>query len=89
MVGFVDRSEQGLSPRAKEPQRHVWVKQSREYGGLTPWPGLLIEWRRDSTGSWYALVAVVSGGVGNHLGVSWVSADLLVPAKGYPAPAQE
>lgn len=84
-MGFVDRERTRNSP-PREPQRHVWVRQTREYGSLTPWPGLLIEWRRDSKGKWFALVAVVSGGVGNHLGVSWVPADLLVPAKGYAPP---
>jgi hypothetical protein len=85
-MGFVDRSASARRDPATQPQRHVWVKQSKEYGSLTPWPGLLIEWRRDSRGKWYALVAVVSGGVGNHLGVSWIEADLLVPAKGYERP---
>jgi hypothetical protein len=86
-MGFVDRSERDdRRDPARQPVRHVWVQQTREYGSLTPWAGLLIEWRRDSSGKWFALVAVVSGGVGNHLGVSWVEAELLVPAKGYRQP---
>jgi hypothetical protein len=85
-MGFVDRSDNERRDPARQPVRHVWVRQTREYGSLTPWAGLLIEWRRDSSGKWFALVAVVSGGVGNHLGVSLVAADLLVPAKGYQQP---
>ncbi len=86
-MGFVDRSDNaGRLDPAKQPIRHVWVMQTREYGALSPWAGLLIEWRRDSTGKWFALVAVVSGGVGNHLGVRWIPADQLVPAKGYEQP---
>lgn len=82
-MGWVEHSgaDNRLDP-AKQPHRHVWVKQAREYGNLTPWPGLLIEWRRDRDGKWFALVAVISGGVGNHLGVSWVPAELLVPVEG-------
>ncbi|MBC7631579.1 hypothetical protein [Aeromicrobium sp.] len=80
-MGFVDRDPKP-KPRAREPVRHVWVRQSREYGSLKPWAGLLIEWRKDESGSWLALVAVVSGGVGNHMGVCWVAGDLLIPSDG-------
>lgn len=88
-MGWVEKADgAGRLDPVQQPHRHVWVKQTREYGNLTPWPGLLIEWRRDSAGKWFALVAVISGGVGNHLGVSWVAADLLVPAKGLGKPPE-
>ncbi len=38
------------------------------------------------SGEWLALVAVVTGGVGNSLTVQWHKADQLVPAKGYETP---
>ena len=42
--------------------------------------------RRTSSGEWLALVAVVTGGVGNSLTIQWHKADQLVPAKGYETP---
>ena len=88
LMGFVDRSRsefpEGRDP-VRQPARHVWVKPSTDYA-MTPWAGLLIEWRRTSSGEWLALVAVVTGGVGNSLTVQWHKADQLVPAKGYEMP---
>ena len=88
-MGWVDGAgEKDRLDPVKQPARHVWVMQSREYGGRAPWPGLLIEWRRNSSGKWFALVAVISGGVGNHLGVTWVAAEHLTPARGWQQPTE-
>jgi hypothetical protein len=88
-MGFVDRSKdrypEGRDPE-RQPIRHVWVKPSAQYGSMTPWPGLLIEWRRNSAGEWLALVAVISGGVGSGFTVQWHKAEQVVPAKGYEQP---
>ncbi len=41
---------------ARSPVRHCWVTGPDEDPG--PWPGLVLEWRRDNSG-WAALVVYV------------------------------
>ncbi len=58
--------------------RHVWVQLSRYE--TDAYPGLVIEWRRESQG-WVARVAFVPGTAGEGTLVEqWVSATKLRPA---------
>ena len=58
--------------------RHCWVTGPAEDPG--PWPGLILEWRRDSTG-WSALVvyAITAETVTTAV-QTWVSAGHLRPS---------
>lgn len=76
-MGLVDR-EAAPPPPPRGPHRHVWVRPSKMYGAMTPWPGLLIEWRKDEGGTWWGLVACIGGGIGNTLTVNWWSAESLI-----------
>ncbi len=67
-------------PRKKSPVRHCWVEGPADHPG--PWPGVVVEWRRDPiTGSWTALVVyVVTEGPSSTTVQCWLSADYLRPA---------
>lgn len=60
--------------------RHCWVQGPADAPG--PWPGVVVEWRRDpTTGSWNALVVyVVTEGTSSSTVQCWLSARLLRPA---------
>jgi len=59
--------------------RHCWVTGPAEDPG--PWPGLILEWRRDQTAGWSALVvyAVTTETVTTTV-QTWVNASALSPA---------
>jgi hypothetical protein len=57
--------------------RHCWVTGPAEDPG--PWPGLILEWRRDSTG-WSALVVYVIAGESATTIQTWVPQTHLRPA---------
>jgi len=58
--------------------RHCWVTGPAEDPG--PWPGLILEWRRDSTG-WSALVVyVITAETSTTTVQTWVSQRYLRPA---------
>lgn len=69
----------GLAPR-RNRVRHCWVQGPVDSPG--PWPGVVVEWRRDATtGSWNALVVyVVTEGAASTTVQCWLSASLLQPA---------
>ncbi|MGH1565636.1 hypothetical protein [Mumia sp. DW29H23] len=65
-------------PREGRGVRHVWVSLSRYESDA--YPGLVIEWRRESQG-WVARVAFVPGKEGEGTLVEqWVPAKRLRPA---------
>ena len=57
--------------------RHCWVTGSAEDPG--PWPGLIIEWRKDQDG-WSALVVYVSAGGSATTIQTWLPQMRLRPA---------
>jgi hypothetical protein len=68
------KSDQG--PRSQI--RHCWV--SGPAGAPGPWPGLILEWRKDQ-GLWSALVVYVIAGESPTMTVqTWVSQVHLRPA---------
>lgn len=64
-------------PRA--PVRHCWVTGPAEDPG--PWPGLILEWRRDLDIGWLALVVyVVTTETSATTIQTWVPASHLRPS---------
>ena len=57
--------------------RHCWVTGPAEDPG--PWPGLILEWRKDQAG-WSALVVYVTGESSATTIQTWVSHTHLRPA---------
>jgi hypothetical protein len=76
-----DRPVAPLKTDAAAPRtqvRHCWVTGPAEDPG--PWPGLILEWRRDSTG-WSALVVYVITAESSATTVqTWMSRMHLRPA---------
>lgn len=76
-----------VEPRDGGMVRHVWVSLSRYEADA--YPGLVIEWRRESQG-WVARVAFVPGKQGEGTLVEqWVEAKRLRPAGPPPPPLVE
>lgn len=71
--------QQTAPARQKAPVRHCWVDGPADHPG--PWPGVVVEWRRDlTTRSWTALVVyVVTEGPSSTTVQCWLSADYLRP----------
>jgi hypothetical protein len=60
--------------------RHVWVISPPEAAGR--WPGVLLEWRRDSVGAWEARVLYAVGPPAARPSISverWLAADEIAP----------
>jgi hypothetical protein len=69
------RYSRDRSPRAV--RRHCWVlATAREQG---PWPGLILEWRRTSSGDWQARVVYVPNPRDTGTVEMWFAAALLRP----------
>ncbi|MDC5696832.1 hypothetical protein OO014_06140 [Intrasporangium calvum] len=70
----------GLAPPPRASRRHCWVEGPADHPG--PWPGVIVEWRRDQpAGDWTALVVyVVSEGSTSTTVHTWLSARFLRPA---------
>jgi len=67
------------SETAPRPQvRHCWVTGPAEDPG--PWPGLILEWRRDSTGWWALVVYVITAETLATTVQTWVPAGHLRPS---------
>jgi hypothetical protein len=62
---------------------HVWVRKSHD---PTPRPGLVLSWRRDTTGGWEALVTYLERPVVDQPQAitEWISADRLIPVEWRP-----
>lgn len=65
------------APHPARRVRHVWVHPSATYGDLTPWPGVIVQWRHNG-GEWAALVATVAAD--GSLTVQWVESRRIRPA---------
>jgi hypothetical protein len=57
--------------------RHVWIAPSAQYGDMTPWPGLVVQWQKRDDG-WWALVAMVT--IDGSLVVKWRHGRFIRPA---------
>lgn len=74
----------GAAPPPRKPQRHCWVEGPPDHPG--PWPGVVVEWRRDPNGTaWSALVVYVVTEDANATTTSttvqtWVASRFLRPA---------
>lgn len=76
-------AQPGAAPEAQRatPQRHCWVTGPAEEPG--PWPGLLLAWRRASSGQWEGQVQyVVDAGQDPVVVQQWVVASLISAAAG-------
>jgi hypothetical protein len=75
------RPAQSLPTTSGPPRRHCWVTGPPAQPG--PWPGLVIQWRREP-GGWYARVVYLVYVDGNRSEPTtvdgWVSAEQLSPA---------
>lgn len=70
-------------PAVVDPARHCWVQAAEPWPGR--WPGLLVEWRRDSAGDWQGrAVFAVPGVGGTQLVECWVEAGRLTPVREVP-----
>ncbi|GAB3059160.1 hypothetical protein GCM10027053_21340 [Intrasporangium mesophilum] len=72
----------GAPKQAVARQRHCWVEGPDDHPG--PWPGVVVEWRRDpGTSDWTALVVyVVTDGLRSTTVQTWLSARYLRPLDG-------
>ena len=63
------------------PRRHCWVDGPTDSPG--PWPGLVVEWRKDGEGWMARAVYVVDEGQGSPVLVEqWLTRDKVRPADG-------
>ena len=71
---------QPMADRAPRTQgRHCWVTGPPEDPG--PWPGLIIEWRKDQAAGWSALVVyVIPGEPSATTTQTWLPRTRLRPA---------
>jgi hypothetical protein len=70
-----DRGGQAAAP----PARHCWAEPPGHPG---PWPGLVVEWRKDGGGGWEGRCVYVIDGVdaaGSRLVERWLPASCLSP----------
>ncbi|PJJ53625.1 hypothetical protein CLV56_3115 [Mumia flava] len=75
---YAGREAPQVAPRTGGGVRHVWVRLGRYEADA--YPGLVVEWRRES-GGWVARVAFVPGEQGEGTLVEqWVEASRLRPA---------
>lgn len=75
---YADRPKPSVAPADGVRVRHVWVAMSRYE--VDAYPGLVVEWRRESHG-WVARVAYVPGEQGDGTLVErWIEAKHLRPA---------
>ena len=67
------------SDAAARPQvRHCWVTGAGDEPG--PWPGLILEWRRDSTGWSASVVYVITAEIVPTTVQTWVPSGHLRPS---------
>lgn len=67
------------SSEQQTPRRHCWVAGPDDSPG--PWPGLVVEWRRDR-GAWVArTIYLVTDRQQPVVVEQWLSADRLRPAR--------
>lgn len=74
---MVDRARKEPEPSPVRRVRHVWIRPSATYGDLTPWPGVIVQWKHNGA-EWAALVATVA--FDGTLTVQWVESARIRPA---------
>jgi hypothetical protein len=63
------------------PARHCWAEPPGHPG---PWPGLVVEWRKNADGAWEGRCVYVIDGVdptGSRLVERWLPAHCLTPVQ--------
>ena len=74
---MVERTRKEPEPSPARRVRHVWIRPSATYGDLTPWPGVIVQWKHNGA-EWAALVATVA--FDGTLTVQWVESARIRPA---------
>jgi hypothetical protein len=64
-------------------QRHCWVLRTRDATG--PWPGLILEWRRQGSGDWAARVVYIPDHRQPRSVEDWFHQSHLRPADTWPS----